>query len=682
MKSPEYQENFRQRMAAFKRVAASKTSQSRLSCNNTIKIPIAIHFQGVSSNDRACLENLANQQITNLNADFQGSNPDIGNWTNNAASLFSGISNGETCVEFCIASRNHPNGYNLSDGQLAITINQTNGDRIDAWAGYLNIFVKDIGDNILGYSPLGGRGNGDGVVIAKFAFGGTGACGDVSTSASLDRGRTLTHEVGHWFLLDHIWGDGGCDVDDGVEDTPKSNGPNYGCPTLGKTACNSPDMHMNYMDYTNDECMYMFSAGQSTRMESYIQANLQSLMAKGSTACGAVTAPTCNDGLQNGDETGIDCGGSCSPCPTNPTCEDGVQNGDETGIDCGGSCSPCPTTPTCEDGIQNGDETGIDCGGSCSPCPDDNNCNQNMIYVLINPDDYGSETTWVINDEAGNEIASGGPYIDYNHTPDLTEVCLPDGCYDFFIFDAFGDGICCTFGEGQFSILDKDKNELISGGNFGAYQQISISAGENSCGEPESGNLCTPPSPTIIEFFGNLTRARVNWNPVPEANRYHLQYRIAGSETWTRLSTNRTRKTLRNLQLATAYELRFRARCPEGWTNYGPIYEFTTLGGRLNTDTENKLIESNLKEYEAVELHRFYPNPVRDQLNLDYTLDLNGKVEINVYDILGKKIIHKEINQEEGRQKVQLNTSIMSQGTFFLEIKAENQQIIRKFLKK
>ena len=75
--------------------------------------------------------------------------------------------------------------------------------------------------------------------------------------------------------------------------------------------------------------------------------------------------PTCTDGIQNGDEEGVDCGGSfCPPCPT---CSDGVQNGDEEGVDCGGSV--CPPCPTCSDGIQNGDETGVDCGGSCPPCP-------------------------------------------------------------------------------------------------------------------------------------------------------------------------------------------------------------------------------------------------------------------------------------------------------------------------
>ncbi len=83
--------------------------------------------------------------------------------------------------------------------------------------------------------------------------------------------------------------------------------------------------------------------------------------------------PTCTDGIKNGDETGIDCGGSCAPCTVAPTCNDGIKNGDETGIDCGGSCEPCIVASTCTDGIKNGNETGIDCGGSCAPCDNGGN---------------------------------------------------------------------------------------------------------------------------------------------------------------------------------------------------------------------------------------------------------------------------------------------------------------------
>lgn len=82
-----------------------------------------------------------------------------------------------------------------------------------------------------------------------------------------------------------------------------------------------------------------------------------------------VGTPTCSDGEMNGGETGIDCGGPCAACPVTPTCSDGEMNGGETGIDCGGPCAACPVAPTCSDGQSNGDETGVDCGGSCPLCP-------------------------------------------------------------------------------------------------------------------------------------------------------------------------------------------------------------------------------------------------------------------------------------------------------------------------
>ncbi len=79
--------------------------------------------------------------------------------------------------------------------------------------------------------------------------------------------------------------------------------------------------------------------------------------------------PRCDDGVRNGDETGVDCGGACPPCPT---CNDTIKNQGETGIDCGGPCAPCPT---CNDTVQNQGESDVDCGGPCAPCPDGASCN-------------------------------------------------------------------------------------------------------------------------------------------------------------------------------------------------------------------------------------------------------------------------------------------------------------------
>jgi hypothetical protein len=105
------------------------------------------------------------------------------------------------------------------------------------------------------------------VVITHTGFGNTG-----TAAPPFGLGRTATHEVGHWLNLFHIWGDDGqgCSGSDGVDDTPNQAGSNGGCPTFPHITCNNGpngDMFMNYMDYTDDACMFMFTQGQVDRME-------------------------------------------------------------------------------------------------------------------------------------------------------------------------------------------------------------------------------------------------------------------------------------------------------------------------------------------------------------------------------------------------------------------------------
>ena len=134
-------------------------------------------------------------------------------------------------------------------------------------AQYLNIWVCDISRGILGYAQFpGGNSATDGVVIGGDYFG--------LTSGAYGLGRTATHEIGHYLNLRHIWGDGGCSQDDFVYDTPISDRSNGGCPQYPTVHCNTPDMTMNYMDYTYDECMYMFTNGQRNRMRAIFQANI------------------------------------------------------------------------------------------------------------------------------------------------------------------------------------------------------------------------------------------------------------------------------------------------------------------------------------------------------------------------------------------------------------------------
>ena len=133
---------------------------------------------------------------------------------------------------------------------------------------YLNLWVAPLGGGLLGYAQFpGGDAATDGVVIRSDAFGRTG-----TAAPPFHRGRTCTHEVGHWLNLLHIWGDDGdgCQNSDNVADTPNQAGANFGAPRFPHITCgNAPDgdMFMNYMDYVDDEAMHCFTHGQVERMD-------------------------------------------------------------------------------------------------------------------------------------------------------------------------------------------------------------------------------------------------------------------------------------------------------------------------------------------------------------------------------------------------------------------------------
>jgi hypothetical protein len=136
---------------------------------------------------------------------------------------------------------------------------------------YLNIWVCSLGGGLLGYAQFpGGPAATDGVVILNTAFGTKG-----SARAPFNKGRTATHEIGHWFNLHHIWGDTQhCEGTDFVSDTPNQQQPNYGKPTFPHVSCkNGPngDMFMNYMDYVDDAAMVMFTSGQVTRISATLE---------------------------------------------------------------------------------------------------------------------------------------------------------------------------------------------------------------------------------------------------------------------------------------------------------------------------------------------------------------------------------------------------------------------------
>ena len=220
-------------------------------------------------------ENISDAQIQSqidvLNQDFRALNADRAN----TPSIFSGLI-ADFEINFCLASQD-PSG-NATTGirrQQTSTTAFSSNDAVkftaqgglDAWDRnkYLNLWVCDLSGGLLGYAQFpGGAAATDGVVCDYLYFGTVGVA-----TAPFNKGRTATHEIGHWLNLRHIWGDANCGSDL-VSDTPTHNTSNAGCPTYPhlSTCSGTPvEMTMNYMDYTDDACMYMFTAGQKARAQ-------------------------------------------------------------------------------------------------------------------------------------------------------------------------------------------------------------------------------------------------------------------------------------------------------------------------------------------------------------------------------------------------------------------------------
>ena len=164
------------------------------------------------------------------------------------------------------------------------------------------------------------------------------------------------------------------------------------------------------------------------------------------------------------------------------------------------------SAPTCTDGIQNGQETGVDCGGpSCPACP--SNCNQNEVTLTIVLDNYPEETSWLIRNSNGQTVASGGTYGNLPDGSTFTEdICLANGCYDFIINDSYGDGICCQYGSGSYSLTDGG-TILASGGNFGSSETT------NFCVGGPAPDTQAPSTPTGVSASNiTTTTATVSWN--------------------------------------------------------------------------------------------------------------------------------------------------------------------------
>lgn len=497
-------------------------------------IPVVVHVL-YSTSAQNITDAQIQSQIDVLNADFRRQNSDAGN----TPSAFSSLA-ADCEINFCLASTD-PNGNpttGITRTSTTVTSWSTNdamkysssGGK-DAWprGSYLNLWVCNLGGGILGYAQFpGGPAATDGVVIGYKYFGTVG-----QATAPFNLGRTGTHEVGHWLNLNHIWGDDGtsCSGTDNVSDTPNQAGENYGCPSFPRTdACSGGNgvMFMNYMDYTDDACMNMFTQGQKARMVAQLASGGQRSSLASSTAC------------SGGGGGG---GGGTSYCASqgNSVADEWIQsvvigaNSKVSGSN-GGYADFTGTTWSLNKGT----------AYSITLTPGFTSTTYNeywRIWVDLNGDgDFGDSGELIYDSgSASSAVRTGSMTIPTSATATTTRMrvsmkynAAPTECEAF----AYGEVEDYT---------------------------VSLDGAAASCGTASG----------LSASSVTYSSATLNWGAVSGATSYNVQYRAGTSGSWTSTSSTSTSKAITGLAASTTYQFQVQAVCSVTGS-YSSVASFTT----------------------------------------------------------------------------------------------------------
>lgn len=543
-----------------------KNSESYRSENGgIITIPVVVHVihngDAYGSNENISDEQVESQ-ITVLNQDFRrlAGTPGFG----------IGV---DTQIQFTLAKAD-PNGnptngidrinlcrtdWNAGTSNATLTLVNTEIKPQTIWNpdDYLNMWSVNFGSlDLLGYAQFpsssglgglnasGGAANTDGVVSNYGTFGSRTIYPSGNyVGTQYDKGRTMTHEVGHWVGLRHLWGDGDCTVDDFCADTPNCSGDYYagaatgGC--IAPTQCSGTRQIQNYMDYSDDSCMSIYTQNQKDRMVTVFNNSPRRLSLRTSTKDLAITL------FANDAEVKIENGcniteATCSnPNPSSPakiislynrgtstltsaSITYNIDNGTNYVNNWTGSLAPnkfayITLSNTAVSGTLNVSITAVN--GSTDQRASNNTASKSFSNSINNfnyttftfdliGDPFGSETTWELTNQSGGVLYSGGPYTDQSSAGTQALVTnqtwnLPaNGCYTFTISDSYGDGMA---GSSTGGIPNNDEGSWTIKANSGT---VTIGSGGDNFGSSESF------------YFSNNILSSNTFNPLEKITLY------------------------------------------------------------------------------------------------------------------------------------------------------------------
>ncbi|ELR70644.1 hypothetical protein C900_03625 [Fulvivirga imtechensis AK7] len=563
----------RQLVENHTRAFLEKRSKGQIQARTgVLTIPVIVHVIYNTTQENISAAQIQSQ-IDVLNEDFRMLNSDV-------SGVPAEFTAADVKIEFTLSQVTRKFSSKTSWGTNDAMKKSSQGgvDPIDP-ANYLNMWVCNIGGGILGYAQFpGGPASTDGVVMSPQYFGSRDKQPSGETfylSSPFDKGRTATHEVGHYLNLRHIWGDGNCNADDFVSDTPVAGGPNYGCPNYPTKSCNNnggftSDMFMNYMDYVDDACMFMFTAGQKARMDAIFEPG-GAREGLGSISGGCeLPAPSglASSNIDNNSFTlswsavsgaasyDVSVGG-------NVTTVSGTS-ANITGLTAG-TAYACKVRANCDSGSgAYSSEITVTTTGS--------NCVAGPVTLTLVLDNYPAETSWSVT-SGGSTVASGSGYSTKGGT--VTETFnVGAGAYTFTINDSYGDGICCSYGNGSYTLRDANNNVIASGGNFGSTESV------NYCTEGGTADTQAPTAPGNLSASGvTQNSATVSWSASSD------NVGVTGYDVYVNGSLNgsttSTSRTITGLTANTTYTVAVRAKDAAGNQSAASSINVTTLSDNI-----------------------------------------------------------------------------------------------------